>query len=161
MFVNDRIHPLTKSHGAIRSFCINLCIAAKIGKEVTVVIAVSCDGLNIAPYFTQTTSYMVYTVERGIIKESKNLPAPGLTEAELFDLLHAIDANTLIVGHIDCNLASHMCHQGIEVIADAEGAALDVAKAYLSKTLTGVLDACFLCDEDDAQEPDNSQPKSI
>ncbi len=125
------------------------------------VIAVSCDGLEIAPFFTQTTSFMVYTVERGIITKCKNLPAPGLNEDELFDLLHAINADTLIVGRIDCKLASHMCKQGIEVIADAAGTALDVAKAYLSKSLTGVLDACFLCDEDDDKEPDNTVPKSI
>ena len=104
---------------------------------------------------------MVYTVERGIITECKNLPAPGLDDAELLDLLHAISTDTLIVGRIDCKLASRICHQGIEVIADAEGAALDVAKAYLSKSLTGVLDACFLCDEDDDKEPDNTVPKSI
>lgn len=125
------------------------------------VVAVSCDGLSIAPFFTQTTSFMVYTVERGIITDCKNLPAQGLDEAGLKELLQAINADTLIVGHIDCALAGSMCHQGIEVIADAEGAALDVVKAYLSKSLTGVLDACFLCDEVDNQEPDNTKPKNI
>ncbi len=38
-------------------------------------VAVACDGLVVAPYFVQTTSYMIYNVERGIIVGSNNLPA--------------------------------------------------------------------------------------
>lgn len=113
------------------------------------IVAISCSGLSVAPYFTQTSSFMVYTVERGIIVDSRNLPAIGETTKELIDLLRAIEVDTLIAGRIECDLCGLLCRDGIEVIADAEGEALDVMKAYLTETLTGVIDACFLCDDED------------
>ena len=113
------------------------------------IVAVSCSGLNVAPYFTQTSSYMVYTVERGIIADCRNLPVVGASTDELIDLLHTIKVDTLIAGRIECNLCGSLCRDGIEVIADAEGDALTVMKAYLTETLTGVIDACFLCDDED------------
>lgn len=127
------------------------------------IVAVSCSGLNVAPYFTQTSSFMVYTVERGIIVDSRNLPAIGETTKELIDLLRAIDADTLIAGRIECDLCGLLCRGGIEVIADAEGEALEVMKAYLTETLTGVIDACFLCDEEDWESEQNevAQPAPV
>ena len=116
------------------------------------IVAVSCDGLNVAPYFMQTTSYMVYTVDRGVIVDSRNLPAIGANADDLIELLHTIKVDTLIAGRIDCSLCGNLCRDGIEVIADAKGAALDVMKAYLTQTLTGVIDACFLCDEEDWED---------
>ncbi len=119
------------------------------------IVAVSCSGLNVAPYFTQTSSYMVYTVERGVIVDSRNLPAIGKSTDELIGLLHAINVDTLIAGKIECSLCGSLCHDGIEVIADAEGDALTVMKAYLTETLTGVIDACFLCDDETWDDEEN------
>lgn len=107
-------------------------------------IAVACKGLEVAPYFTQSTNYMCYAVERGIITGSKNIPAFDQSLESFIELLHSIEIDTLIMGRIEYGMASRMCRSGIEVVAGAEGESIEVAKAYLSRTLAGTSEPCSI-----------------
>ena len=107
-------------------------------------IAVACQGLTVAQYFVQCTDYMCYSVDRGIITGSRNMQAIDQPMEKLIDLLKSIGIDVLIVGLIEYGMASILCRNGIEVVAGAEGNALDVAKAYVSDTLTGVHDVCSI-----------------
>ena len=108
------------------------------------IIAVACAGLEVAPYFAQRTNYMCYTVERGIIEDGKNVPALEKGAMNLTDFLQALEVDTIIVGRIEYDMASVLCRNNIEVVAGAEGTALDVAKAYVSNTLSGVEEVCSI-----------------
>ena len=105
-------------------------------------IAVACNGLDVAPFFSQCSNYMCYTVDRGIIVGCQNMPALDQPLEQLIELLRAIGMDTLIVGRIEYDMASSLCISGIEVVAGAEGEALDVARAYVARTLSGVSDPC-------------------
>ena len=109
-------------------------------------VAVACAGLTVAPYFTQSTNYMCYTIERGIITGSKNIPAFDQPLESFIELFQSINIDTLIMGRIEYGMASKMCRSGIEVVAGAEGKALDVVKAYLSRTLAGTSEPCSIED---------------
>ncbi|HIS39679.1 MAG TPA: hypothetical protein IAC12_02385 [Candidatus Aphodovivens avistercoris] len=109
-------------------------------------IAVASDGLDVASYFGAASSFMCYTVTRGIITECQNLPNPHLAIDGLIKLFHEVGVDILIVGRIEYDVANVLCHGGIEVVAGAQGNAADVARAYLSKTLTGVEAVCHLDD---------------
>ena len=49
-------------------------------------------------------------------------------------------------GRIEYNIANRLCRAGIEVVAGANGNAADVARGYLTKTLTGVEEVCHIAD---------------
>lgn len=112
-------------------------------------VAVACRGLTVAPYFVQCTSYTVYTVNRGIITDSHTMPALDQPIGKLVELLKSIDVDALIVGLIEYDLAAVLCRNGIEVVAGAEGSALDVVKAFVSNTLAGIEEVCAVGDFDD------------
>lgn len=109
-------------------------------------IAVASDGLEVAPYFASTTSFMCYTVTRGIITECQNMPNPALPLEQLVELFLELGIDVLIVGRIEYNIANRLCRAGIEVVAGANGNAADVARGYLTKTLTGVEEVCHIAD---------------
>lgn len=112
-------------------------------------IAVASEGLEVSPYFGQCSSYMCYTIQRGIIVECQNMPNPGLPLNKLVSLLHDFDVRTLIVGCIDYDTAHVLCREDIEVVAGASGSARDVVQAYLTRTLTGVDDLCHIDEHGD------------
>ena len=107
-------------------------------------IAVACQGLTVAPYFVQSTGYMCYNVDRGIISDSRNMPAFDQGADKFVELLKSLEIDVLIVGLIEQTMASILCRSGIEVVAGAKGDALDVAKSYVSNTLTGVRSVCSI-----------------
>ncbi|MBC2890594.1 NifB/NifX family molybdenum-iron cluster-binding protein [Gordonibacter massiliensis (ex Traore et al. 2017)] len=109
-------------------------------------IAVASEGLGVAPRFSQCSSYMCYTVDRGVIVECQNMPNPGMSTAKLVTLFSEMGVDTIIVDAIDYDVANVFCHAGIEVIASAHGSAREVAQAYLTRTLTGVDELCHLGD---------------
>lgn len=109
-------------------------------------IAVASDGLEVAPYFASTTSFMCYTVTRGIITECQNMPNPALPLEQLVELFLELGIDVLIVGRIEYNIANRLCRASIEVVAGANGNAADVARGYLTKTLTGVEEVCHIAD---------------
>lgn len=109
-------------------------------------IAVASEGLNVSPYFNAADSFMCYTVKRGVITECQNMPHPKLPLDKLIELFHDVGIDVLIVGRIEYSIANRLCRDGIEVVAGANGNAADIARAYLSKTLTGVEQVCDVAD---------------
>ncbi len=105
-------------------------------------IAVACTGLGVAPHAAQCESFMCYTIERGIIKDCRNLPNMGITSAEAADLIKSLEFDALISGGIDMDTADALCKAGIEVVAGAEGTAREVLESYLSRTLMGAVELC-------------------
>ena len=87
---------------------------------------------------------MCYNVDRGIISDSRNMPALDQSMDKFVELLKSLEIDVLIVGLIEQGMASVLCRNGIEVVAGAEGNALNVAKAYVSNTLTGVSEVCSI-----------------
>jgi len=112
-------------------------------------IAVACQGLTVAPYFVQCTGYTCYMVERGIIIDSRSMPAFDQPIEKLVEVLKSVQIDVLIVGLIEYDMAAYFCRNDIEIVAGAEGNALDVAKAYLSNTLAGVDNVCKIGDYKD------------
>ena len=109
-------------------------------------VAVACRDLTVAPYFVQSTGYMCYNVDRGIITGSRYMPALDQPLDKFVDLLKSIEVDALIVGLIEYDMAAVLCRNNIEVVAGATGDALEVAKAYVSKTLSGVSEVCAIGD---------------
>lgn len=109
-------------------------------------IAVASEGLEVAPRFGQTTSYMCYTVDCGIIVECQNLPNPSIPVDKLITLFHEMEVDALIVGIIDYDIACLFCQESIEIIAKAEGSARTAAQRYLTRTLAGTDEMCHMAD---------------
>lgn len=110
------------------------------------VIAVASEGLDVAPLFRSTTSFMCYTVTKGVITECQNMPNPALPIDQLVGLFKDLGIDVLIVGRIEYEFADRFCHAGIEVVAGAKGNASDVSRGYLTQTLTGVEQVCRIAD---------------
>ncbi len=128
----------------------------ELGERELMRIAVASTGLEVAPRFSQCTSYMCYTVSRGVIVECQNMPKPAVSGAKLVSLLSEIGVDVLIVGTIEYDIANLFCHAGVEVIAGASGSAREVAQGYLTRTLTGVDELCHLDDWDREDEPEHN-----
>ena len=103
-------------------------------------IAVACDGLVVAPYFVQTTSYQIYTVERGVIVSANNLPALDQTISQLADLLKSIGIDVFIVGRVDSDMAATLRTSGAELVTDAKDDPLVAAREYISNAFAVVAD---------------------
>ncbi|MBQ9954095.1 MAG: hypothetical protein IJO87_01515 [Eggerthellaceae bacterium] len=116
-------------------------------------IAVACTGLGVAPHAAQCESFMCYTVEKGIIKDCRNLPNMGITSAEAVSLIKGLDFDTLITGGIDMDTANELCKAGVEIVAGVQGTAREVAEAYLNRTLMGAVELCQAHDE--AHDPED------
>lgn len=110
-------------------------------------IAVASEGLEVSPHAGHCSSFMCYTVNRGIITECQNLPSLGLPGMTTVTLLQSVNASVLICGYIDMDIANALCYAGIEVVAGAKGKTRDVVEAYLSNTLIGAEELCHLLDE--------------
>lgn len=150
MSLATRLRPLAFSIGTILAG--GATVFLSLGGREIVRIAVACAGLEVAPYFAQRTNYMCYDVERGIIEDGKNVPALEKGAMSLTDFLQTLEVDTIIVGRIEYDIASSLCRTGVEVVAGAEGEALEVARAYISKTLSGVIEPCSISDEPDWDE---------
>ena len=103
-------------------------------------IAVACDGLCVAPYFVQTTSYAIYSVEHGTFVSSINMPALDQTISQLAELLKQLEIDAFIVGKIDSDMASTLRTSGADLVTDAKDDPLMAAREYLS--------SIFFADED-------------
>lgn len=95
-------------------------------------IAVACDGLCVAPYFVQTTSYAIYSVEHGTFVGSNNMPALDQTIPQLAQLLKQLDIDAFIVGKIDSEMASTLRTSGADLVTDAKDDPLMAAREYIS-----------------------------
>lgn len=112
-------------------------------------IVVASLGLDVAPRFEFADGYTCYNVERGIIVDCQNMPAPNPPYSEIAKTLSSLEVSTIIVGAIPIDIANVFCHANIEVVAGAKGSAREVVDAYLTRTLTGVDELCHWDDEDE------------
>lgn len=119
-------------------------------------MAVASDGLQASSHAARCSSYMFYTVKRGIITECQNLPNPGLPAAEMVELFQNLGIDALITNGIDMDFANMLCHSGIEVIAGVSGTAREVAEAYLNRTLIGATALCHVDSLEQAVANDNN-----
>lgn len=115
-------------------------------------IAVASKGLDVAPRFEFAESYTCYTVDRGIIADCQNVPAPRASFTEIAELLLKLDVSAIIVGAIPIDIANVFCRASIEVVAGASGSAREVVEQYLTRTLIGVDEMCHW--EDDELDQD-------
>ena len=111
-------------------------------------IAVACLGLGVAPHAAQCESFMCYTVDRGVIRDCRNLPNMGITSAEAVSLITGLGFDVLISGGVDMDTANELCRCGVEVVAGVTGTAREVAEAYVSRTLMGAVELCHAHGED-------------
>lgn len=112
-------------------------------------IAVACEGLDVASNFSHCSSFMCYTVNRGIITECQNMPNLGLSVGKLVPLLAELGIATLIVGCIEYDSACVFCDADIEIVAGVKGSAREVTEAYLAQTLIGTDELCRTDNEED------------
>lgn len=123
-------------------------------------MAVASDGLQASSHAVRCSSFMFYTVKRGIITECQNLPNPGLPAAETVKLLQSLEIDALITSGIDMDFANMLCHCGIEVVAGVNGTAREVAEAYLNHTLIGATELCHIESLEHAVKNERSKPRS-
>ena len=95
-------------------------------------IAVACDGLVIAPYFVQCNGYMVYSVDRGVVVDSRNLPVFDRSVHRAVNLFQSIGIDVLIVGRIDSEMASVIRSSGIELVEGAQDDPLVATREFIS-----------------------------
>ncbi len=107
-------------------------------------IAIASEGLEVAPRLKQCASYMCYTVDLGVIVECQNLPNLGFSTSELIPFFEETGVDVLIAGAVEYDTANALCHAGVEVIAGAQGPTCEVARAYVSRTLSGVDELCHI-----------------
>ena len=121
-------------------------------------IAVASEGLEVSPHAGHCSSFMCYTVTRGVITECQNLPNPGVPGATMAELFQDVGVDVLVCGGIDMDMANAFCHAGIEVVAGAAGSVRRVAESYLNHTLIGTEELCHLLDE--AADADDEELES-
>ena len=78
-------------------------------------IAVACQGLDVAPRFARSSSFMCYRVDRGMFADCQNMPNLSFPPAQLAQVLKDID----------------------EVQAGYTGTASAAARTYIGRTLSG------------------------
>lgn len=118
-------------------------------------IAVACDDLNVSSHAALCTSFMCYTVDRGVITDCRNLPNPGLPCNEAAQMLVGLGINTIIAGGIDMDFANCCCYAGVEVVAGVRGTAREVADNYINHTLIGAAELCHISEEEIDPEDDD------
>ena len=101
-------------------------------------VAVACDGLVVAPYFVQSTSFMIYTVRYGVVVDSRNFIAIDQPIKQLAELLRSLGVDTVIVGRIDANKAAALEAAGLEVIRNAADDPLIAVREYLTSILVTI-----------------------
>ena len=113
-------------------------------------IAVACNGLEVSPQFTQSSSYMCYNVDLGIVTSNANTPIVERLGEGVVNLIKSLNIDLLITGHIESGVAHLIQESGVEVVPDASGSAANALHDYL--------ESAFCCDDDDWDDEDNDWP---
>ena len=64
-------------------------------------IAVACQGLDVAPRFARSSSFMCYRVDRGMFADCQNMPNLSFPPAQLAQVLKDLDVSVMIADRID------------------------------------------------------------
>ena len=97
-------------------------------------IAVACQGLDVAPRFARSSSFMCYRVDRGMFADCQNMPNLSFPPAQL---LKDLDVSVMIVDRIDPTSETALKAAGIEVQTGYTGTASAAARTYIGRTLSG------------------------
>ena len=84
-------------------------------------IAVACQGLDVAPRFARSSSFMCYRVDRGMFADCQNMPNLSFPPAQLAQVLKDLDVSVMIVNRIDPTSETALKAAGIEVQAGYTG----------------------------------------
>ena len=91
-------------------------------------IAVACQGLDVAPRFARSSSFMCYRVDRGMFADCQNMPNLSFPPAQLAQVLKDLDVSVMIVNRIDPTSETALKAAGIEVQAGYTGTASAAAR---------------------------------
>ena len=100
-------------------------------------IAVACQGLDVAPRFARSSSFMCYRVDRGMFADCQNMPNLSFPPAQLAQVLNDLDVIVMIVDRIDPTSETALKAAGIEVQTGYTGTASAAARTYIGRTLSG------------------------
>ena len=93
--------------------------------------AVACNGLVIASRFVECTSYMCYTVRRGLVVSGHNIPVPDGSLENLPSFFREIDIDAIVVGAIDEGVCAMLESHGFMVIAGQSGDPLTAVRSHV------------------------------
>ena len=93
--------------------------------------AVACNGLEIASRFVECTSYMCYTVLRGVVVGGHNIPLLDRSFENLPSFFREIEADVIVAGSISDDVRSMLESRGFTVIANESGDPLTVVQSHL------------------------------
>ena len=100
-------------------------------------IAVACQGLDVAPRFARSSSFMCYRVVRGMFADCQNMPNLSFPPAQLAQVLKDLEVSVMIVNRIDPTSETALKAAGIEVQTGYTGTASAAAHTYIGRTLSG------------------------
>ncbi|NGM17401.1 dinitrogenase iron-molybdenum cofactor biosynthesis protein [Eggerthellaceae bacterium zg-887] len=112
-------------------------------------IAVASDDLNVSTNVGRCTSYMCYTVDRGVITQCQNFPNPCLPPVSTAALLHNLGVDLLLSYSLDESVRRVLQEGGVEVVTGVTGTARGAVESYLAHWL---LDGEALDSEGEAPE---------
>ncbi len=98
-------------------------------------IAVASDDLNVSANVGRCTSYMCYTVDRGVITQCQNFPNPCLPPASTATLLHNLGVDLLLSTSLEEPVHRALQEGGVEVVTGATGTARSAVESYLVRWL--------------------------
>lgn len=100
-------------------------------------IAVASDGLDVSLHGGRCTSYMCYTVERGIITECQNTPNSGLSPLRTADFLKKLGVDVFMTYRVEPRFAAAVEAAGIESVTGASGSARQAVEDYIAHMFIG------------------------
>lgn len=103
------------------------------GWNGSMVVAVACDGLTIAPAFVMCSSYMCYKIAAGSPAGCRNVPAADQPLDHLPRFLAALGADILVTGVIDADIKEYLEGCGIEVADGRSGDPLAAVEDLLDE----------------------------
>ena len=100
-------------------------------------IAVACQGLDVAPRFARSSSFMCYRVDRGMFADCQNMPNLSFPPAQLAQVLKDLDVSVMIVDRIDPTSETALKAAGIEVQPATPAPHPLPPRTYIGRTLSG------------------------
>lgn len=105
-------------------------------KEIEqMIVAVSFEEGEIFQHFGHTEFFKLFTIEKGIIKDSRIVSADGAGHSEIVDFLVKNKVDVLVCGGIGAKAVSFLSEAGIEVFAGNVGKVDDAITKFIKGEL--------------------------
>ena len=98
-------------------------------------IAVTYENGQIFQHFGHTEEFKIYTVENGVVTDSKVVPTMGSGHGALAGFLQEQGVDVLICGGIGGGAKNVLAAAGIELISGVSGSIDEAVKAFLAGRL--------------------------